>query len=104
MFCENELKKKNLPPIRPDPSADWESRRAEIADILQRELFGYRPAEPEEVTFDVTPDQRPDFGSAADTLKITARAKLSGGRARFFPDPVFHTCRITRDSKLSNQP
>ena len=84
MFCENELRKKNLPPIRPDLSVDWETRRAEIADILQRELFGYRPAEPEEVTFDVTPDPRPDFGSAADTFKITANAKLAGGKSFSF--------------------
>ena len=85
VFCENELKKKNLPPIRPVLTVDWETRRAEIADLLQRELFGYRPAEPEEVTFDVTPDPRPDFESAADTFKITANAKLAGGKSFSFP-------------------
>ena len=85
MFCENELKKKDLPPIRPDLTKDWESRRAEIADILQRELFGYRPAEPEEVTFDVTPDPRPDFGSAAEAFKVTANTKLAGGKTFSLP-------------------
>lgn len=51
MFCKNELKKKNLPAIWDDPNQPWEERRAQIADVLQSELFGYRPPEPEEISF-----------------------------------------------------
>ena len=36
MFCENELNRKKVPEIWPDKSVDWETRRLEIADILQR--------------------------------------------------------------------
>ena len=49
-FCENELLRKKLPEIWPDKTVDWETRRLEIADILQSELFGYRPADPEEIS------------------------------------------------------
>lgn len=50
MFCKNELSKRNLPEIW-DGKTDWGTRRKEIADILQSELFGYRPADPEKISF-----------------------------------------------------
>lgn len=56
-FCENELLRKKLPEIWPDKTVDWEMRRLEIADILQSELFGYRPADPEEISFTVLPPE-----------------------------------------------
>ena len=57
MFCKNELNERNVPEIWPDKSVPWEKRRAEIADILQRELFGCRPAEPEEISFTELPGE-----------------------------------------------
>lgn len=87
MFLQNELLKKNLPDVWPDTAQDWESRRLEIADILQRELFGYRPAAPEEISFAELPwDGGSDsFCDGKATLKkIEIRTKLRG-KAFAFP-------------------
>ena len=51
MYIEKELAKRKLPEIWDRAKIDWESRRLEIADLLQREMFGYLPADPEKVSF-----------------------------------------------------
>jgi len=81
MFCENELSKRKLPEIWNSDSSDWESRRQEIADILQSELFGYRPADPEEISFVELPDEPyyPSFcAGKASIRKIEIRTKING--------------------------
>ena len=85
MFCENELSKRKIPEIW-DGKTDWETRRKEIADVLQRELFGYRPADPEEVSFIELPDEPwyNTFCAGKATLKkIEARTKISGKEFSF---------------------
>jgi len=80
-FCENELLRKKLPEIWPDKTVDWETRRLEIADILQSELFGYRPADPEEISFTVLPPESYYNGFCAGkaTLqKINVTSKICG--------------------------
>ena len=80
-FCENELLRKKLPEIWPDKTVDWETRRLEIADILQSELFGYRPADPEEISFTVLPPESyyHSFCAGKATLqKINVTSKLCG--------------------------
>ena len=87
MFLKNELLRKNLPAIWPDETQDWESRRREIADVLQRELFGYRPSDPEEISFVELPPES-YYGSfcagKASLKKIEIRTKL-GGKEFAFP-------------------
>jgi len=55
MFLENEIKKKALPELWADGGVDWETRRAQIKDVLQRELFGYMPPAPASVSFEELP-------------------------------------------------
>ena len=81
MFCENELLKKKLPEIWPDKTVDWETRRLEIADILQSELFGYRPADPEEISFEVLPPESyyaTFCAGKAVIRKINITSKING--------------------------
>lgn len=97
MFCDNELAKRNLPPIWPDAGQNWESRRKEIADILQREMFGFRPADPEEISFEEM-DQDYFFGTDrvgnAPVRKIKITSKING---KYFSFPVYSL--IPEDSK-----
>ncbi|MBR2460939.1 MAG: hypothetical protein IKB34_06900 [Clostridia bacterium] len=86
MFWKEELKKRNVPEIWGEGVQDWESRRLEIADILQRELFGYRPADPEEISFVELPPAYfyNTFCAGKATLKkIEIRTKLSGKEFAF---------------------
>ncbi len=79
-FCKKELEKRTLPEIWPDKSLDWETRRLEIADILQSELFGYRPADPEEISFrTVENDPLQTFcGGKASKIEIEITTKING--------------------------
>jgi len=80
MFCEQELAKRNVPLLW-DGQGDWETRRQEIKDILQRELFGYRPADPKEISFEMLPDE-PFYGTfcagKASLKKILAHTTVNG--------------------------
>jgi len=81
MFCENELKKRCLPPVWPDKSVPWETRRQQIAEILQSELFGFRPEDPQEISFAVLPPERyyaTFCAGKASLTKIGITAKLCG--------------------------
>ena len=86
MFCKNELNERHLPEIWPDKSIPWEKRRAEISDILQRELFGYRPAEPDEISFTELPDESFYGGFCAGKAplkKIAINVKINGQKFSF---------------------
>lgn len=85
MFCKNELLERNVPEIWPDKSVDWKNRRIEIANILQSELFGYRPADPEEISFEYLPigDAHVFTGGKADYLKILIHTKVNGKEFSF---------------------
>lgn len=81
MFLENELAKRNIPEIWDGKSKKWEERRMEIIDVLQRELFGYRPADPEEISFKELagePYYRTFCAGKATFQKIEARTRING--------------------------
>lgn len=86
MFCENLLAGKRLPEIWEKESGPWEIRRKEVTDILQRELFGYRPADPEEISFEEV--ENSDMNSSfcagkAVGKKIAIHTKLNGKEFTF---------------------
>ena len=86
MFIKEEIAKRDLPVIW-DGQGDWEERRLEIADILQRELFGYRPAEPEEEHFEILPAEPADGSFCAGKvrmLRLMIHTRLNG-KAFSFP-------------------
>jgi len=86
LFIENELAKRKLPEIWDGKSGTWEERRREIADLLQRELFGYRPADPEEISFAELPGEPwyNTFCAGKATLqKIEIRTRLNGKEFAF---------------------
>ena len=85
MFCKNELRETRVPEIWTNETVDWNSRRLEIADILQSELFGYRPADPEEISFEYLPigDCYVFCGGKVDFLKILIHTKVNGQEFSF---------------------
>ncbi|NLA84228.1 MAG: acetylxylan esterase [Clostridiales bacterium] len=58
-----ELRRRELPPLftmndgRPCTADLWRERRAEILDILQRNIYGYTPPPPEKVTGEVEAEE-----------------------------------------------
>ncbi len=81
MFIQDELQKRDLPEIWPDKTVAWETRRREIAEILQGELFGYRPPEPEEIAFEILPDApyyRTFCAGKVSLHKIAVKTVLNG--------------------------
>ena len=81
MFIQDELQKRDLPEIWPDKTVAWETRRREIAEILQGELFGYRPPEPEEIAFVILPDApyyRTFCAGKVSLHKIAVKTVLNG--------------------------
>ncbi len=87
MLCDELLAKRNLPEVWDGNSADWASRREGIKEILQREVYGFRPGEPEELTFAEQPEgpfSGHFFAGKASLRKTEIRGKLNG-REFFFP-------------------
>ena len=88
MLCEELLAKRKLPEMWDESSTDWASCRAEIKEILQREVYGYRPGEPEELQFTElpeTPFPGHFFAWKAVSRKVEIRGRLNG---REFSFPV----------------
>jgi len=89
MFCEELLASKKLPEIWGKDSDEWESRRKEIVDVLQKELFGYRPADPEEISFtemlyDTSAGYSRNFCAGKATIKrVEIHTKLNGKEFTF---------------------
>jgi len=87
MVCEKLLDMRKLPNIWEVDSCDWGRRRMEIVELLQREVYGFRPGEPEELTFVELPGERFYEGFCAGKAplkKIEIRGKL-GGKEFAFP-------------------
>ena len=81
MICEEKLDALKLPELWPDPAVPWETRRREIAEVLQRELFGYRPPDPEEESFELIPEESEQLyfcAGKAPLLKYRVRTVLQG--------------------------
>ena len=86
MLCENLLASKKVPEIWDPSSGPWEIRRKEVIDILQRELFGYRPADPEEVSFEEVPYSEMDASFCAGKAvgkKVMIHTKLNSKKFSF---------------------
>ncbi len=80
MFLKNELKKINIPEVWPDETQDWKSRRLEIADIIQSDLFGYLPEAPEEISFENIRrgDEHAFCGGKVNYLLVRINTKVNG--------------------------
>lgn len=57
MLCEKILAERRLPKVWDRESAIWEERQEEIKELLQREVYGFRPGEPEELSFTELPGE-----------------------------------------------
>ncbi len=74
------LKERNLPPI---------IGREEMLDILQREVYGYLPPKPDEITWTVEKNTIPNFcAGKADCDKVTLTSKMGDKEFSF---PVYVT-------------
>ena len=87
MLLDNEVKRKALSELWENKNIDWETRRKEIIDILQSELFGYMPPDPEEVFFEELPCR--EIGNEnfcagkASVKKICIHTKILGKEFSF---------------------
>ena len=87
MIYEDLLTKRALPPVWGKDPKDWEQRRSEIKELLQREIYGFFPDNPENVTFIHLPGERIDANFCAGKASIE-RIVLQctvGGRQFSFP-------------------
>ena len=83
MFCEELLAKKKLPEIWNQSGISWEQRREEIKEILQSELFGYRPADPEEISFSELSVDQSFCAGKAPLRKIEIKTRIKGKEFAF---------------------
>lgn len=86
MICKELLAARNLPEIWSSDNTDWWTRREEIKDLLQKEEYGYRPGEPEEIAFtELTGESFYDGFCAgkAPLKKIEIKVKISGKEFAF---------------------
>ena len=84
MICEELLKERELPVLWDKNETDWNTRREQIKDVLQREEFGYLPPPPEELTFEEVGKEEAEFcAGKAPLKKILARGKLYGKEFSF---------------------
>lgn len=86
MICERLLSERKLPNVWAEDGLNWETRRQEIKELLQREVYGFRPGDPEELTFTELPVSSPDkrfCAGKAPLRKIEIRGKLKGREFHF---------------------
>lgn len=89
MVYKELLTDRNLPKIWSSDSTDWVTRREEIKDILQKEEYGYRPGEPDEIIFTELPKENFYDGfcaGKASLKKIEIKVKIAGKEFAF---PVY---------------
>lgn len=89
MLCKELLAARELPPLWELDGVDWLSRREEIKKILQKEVYGFRPGEPEELSFTELPKEGwyDNFcAGKAPLRKIEIAGKLNG---RKFSFPIY---------------
>jgi len=89
MICNELLKQRKLPPVWDETDTDWETRRSEIKELLQREVYGYLPEQPEELSFQELPPERfyeRVCAGKAPLQKIQIRGKVNGNAFSF---PMF---------------
>ena len=85
MGCQELLQSRKLPEVW--PWGDWETRRQEIRELLQREVYGFLPEEPEKIWFEELPGQWADtvFCAGKAPLKQIRIHVVLRGRAFSFP-------------------
>ena len=77
-----ELKKRGVPSFLPVSAEKWPERRAEIVDMLQKYMYGYRPDECSITVEDIKADPR-CFGSKCTRYDVTINCHLPQGDFRF---------------------
>jgi len=91
MICEELLMQRELPEIWNENLIDWQGRREEIKQLLQQEVYGFRPDEPEEITFSEMPDTRFNanfLAGKASVKRVEIKVKISG------KEFVFPVCAV----------
>lgn len=89
LLCEEMMAGRKMPQVWKKEGSDWKARREEIKELLQREVYGFRPGEPEEIAFAELPAESYYAGFCAGKArmkKIEIRGKLCG---REFSFPVY---------------
>ena len=86
MICEEILRKRTLPNIWDSEISDWDQRRGEIKELLQREVYGFFPEEPEQVRFIHLPGEWIDANFCAGKAsieRIVLQCTISGRQFSF---------------------
>lgn len=87
MICEEMLRKRALPNVWDSESSDWNQCRSEIKDLLQREVYGYFPDPPEQVSAIHIPGEATDanFCAGKSSIERIVLQCTVGGRQFSFP-------------------
>ena len=75
------LQKRNLPDIWSKDANNWDLRRGEIKELLQREVYGYLPEAPQKISFVPLPGEPTDANfcaGKASVCRILLKAELNG--------------------------
>lgn len=83
MVCEEMLKERKLPQVWQDNAVDWKTRRKELSDILQREVYGFRPEDPEEITYTFLEKDDKFCAGKAVLCKIEIKSVINGKEFAF---------------------
>ncbi len=86
MICENLLAERKLPEICVDGIDDWKSLKKKLAESLQKEIYGFRPKEPEEIMFTLLEKDEKFCAGKASLNKFEIKCIMDG---KTFTFPVY---------------
>lgn len=88
-FLQSQLEKRELPPLlnfrdgTPVIPGTWRKRRAEILDILCKNIYGYTPKAPETVTAEIIKEDKKAFAGKAIHRQIALKFNTPKGEFSF---------------------
>lgn len=83
-FCEELLLKRGVPCIRYKEGANFATVREQLAECMQREVYGYRPLKPEKITYRIV-EEDTRFCAGKALLRKVEIDSVIDGRSFVFP-------------------
>lgn len=83
MICENMLKERKIPEIPFQSGDNWEETREKLKDIIQDQVFGYRPEDPTDLSFEEISRNESFCAGKATLCEMVAKGKLYGKEFSF---------------------
>ena len=83
-----DLKARNLPPVIPEGTVDWNDYRAKIIDLFAREEYGYLPPAPPKVNAETISSDKEAWAGKAEHRNVSLSFDTPGGKFAFPVDMV----------------